>query len=138
VRFYTGDFVKAAVDFTKVADAQPNAYASIWLYLSRVRDATARQAAAADLAKTSAGLQGPDWPNPVVELYLGKQPAEAVRTAAGDARQRCEGEFYIGEWHFAQEDRAKAAAAFKAAVDACPHDFIEYRAAAEELKRLKR
>jgi tetratricopeptide (TPR) repeat protein len=135
-RFNAGEFSKAADDFKRVADTQVNAYPALLLYLSKARDGDAREAKS-DLAKTAGKLKPGDWPLPIVELYLGRKSVQAVEGAAKTTDQRCEAQFYIGEWHLLRKDRTEATRALLAAVDSCPKDFVEYRAAVEELKRVK-
>lgn len=57
--------------------------------------------------------------------------------AASNADERCEADFYIGEWHLIHGRRDEAIPAFRSAVDYCPKDFIEYFAAAAELERIE-
>ena len=78
------------------------------------------------------------WPYAVIDLYLGKRSPAATLEAAKGSDERCEAEFYIGQWHILRGNTAAAAAAHKVAVDTCPKAFIEYRAAIAELKRLTR
>ena len=79
-----------------------------------------------------------EWPYAVAELYLGKRSPAATLDAAVKADDRCEAQFYIGQWHVLKSNAAEAAVSLKAAVDTCPKTFIEYHAAVAELKRLKR
>jgi rhomboid protease GluP len=60
-----------------------------------------------------------------------------VLSAAGKPEERCEAQFYIGEWHVLKNSTAEAVNALQAAVDTCPKTFIEYLVALVELKRLK-
>jgi lipoprotein NlpI len=135
-RFNAGEFSKAAEDFKRVADAQVNAYPALLLYLSKARDGDAREAKSS-LTRTAGKLKAGDWPLPIVELYLGKKSVQAAEAAAKTPEQKCEAQFYIGEWHLSRKDRAEATKALQAAVDSCPKDFVEYRAAVAELKRVK-
>jgi tetratricopeptide (TPR) repeat protein len=135
-RFYAGAFAKATGDFKRVADAQANAYPALMLYVSRSRDGDAREAKN-DLTKSAAKLKAGEWPYPIVELYLGKKSAKDTEAQAKTSGEKCEAQFYIGEWHLLRKDRSEAAKALQAAADSCPKDFVENRAAAEELKRLK-
>jgi lipoprotein NlpI len=66
VRFYTGDFAKAAEDFKQVVDQQPSSYSVIMLYLSRAREDRGR--ATAELQKLAGKLDSQAWPYPIVEL----------------------------------------------------------------------
>ena len=137
-RLYLGEFGKAAEDFKRVADEQANGHALLLGYISRAR-AGRREAREAkdELAKGAGRLKASEWPYPLVELYLGRNSAEAAVAAAGKPEERCEAQFYIGEWHLVRGDHAPAAKALQAAADTCPKDFVEYRGAVEDLKRLK-
>jgi tetratricopeptide (TPR) repeat protein len=134
-RFYTGDFAEAIDDFKRVTDAQANAYPMLLLYLSRAhanhKDATP------ELAKSIGKLKAADWPYPVAEFYLGRKSIDAVLAAAQTPGQRCEAQFYIGEWQLTHDAEKIAAKALQTAVDTCPKDFVEYAGAVAELKRLK-
>jgi len=57
-------------------------------------------------------------------------------SAASKAEERCEAQFYNGEWHLLRGNRAAAATALQAATDICSKDFVEYKGAVAELKRL--
>jgi lipoprotein NlpI len=106
----------------------------LWLYLARARSGP--QIAAAGLETNAKKLKQPDWPYPVVELFLGRRTPEATFAAASD--DRCEAQFYIGEWHLLRGNRPAAMVALKAAVETCPKAFIEYKFAQAELQRLGR
>jgi tetratricopeptide (TPR) repeat protein len=135
-RFYAGAFAEATGDFKRVADAQVNAYPALLLYVSRFRHRDAREAKT-ELTKSASRLKAGEWPYPIIDLYLGKKSAQAAEGAAKTPGEKCEAQFYIGEWHLLRKDRSEAAKALQAAADSCPKDFVENRAAAEELKRLK-
>ena len=57
---------------------------------------------------------------------------------AANPEQRCEAQFYIGQWYVLKGNAAEAETAFKVAVETCPKEFVEYAGAVVELKRLKR
>jgi tetratricopeptide (TPR) repeat protein len=135
-RFYLGDFAKAADDFARVAERRSDdAYAMLLLYVSRAR--AGRRDAASELAKSIQKLKAGEWPYPIVELYLGRKSLAAIEAAPTKHEERCEAQFYIGEFHLARGARPLAAKALQMAVDTCPKDFVEYRGAVEELKRVK-
>lgn len=134
-RFYGGDIAKSADDFKRVVDDQPNAYSTLMLYLARARDG--RKDAASELGKTAGKLKPAEWPYPIVDLYLGKKSLKETEAAAKTPAQKCEVQFYVGEWHLIRKDRSEATKALQSAVDSCPKDYVEYRGAVEELKRLK-
>jgi hypothetical protein len=54
--------------------------------------------------KPNSQTPGPDWPYPVVELFLGHLTLDATLAAATKPDQRCEGQFYVGEWHLSRGD----------------------------------
>jgi lipoprotein NlpI len=134
-RFYMGDYAKAADDFKRVVDGQPNAYSMLWLYLSRARTST--RDARDELAKAAEQLKSPDWPSPMVELFLGKKSLATAQAAASKPEEKCEAQFFVGEWRLLGKDRSEATKALQMAVDTCPKDFAEYAGAVAELKRLK-
>jgi lipoprotein NlpI len=111
-------------------------YTVLWLYLARAR--LGNQDAATELAANAAKLQSPDWPYPVVDLFLGKATPQATLDAPTNSDDRCEAQFYVGEWLALQGDADAAHGRFKQAVDTCKNSFIEYKGARAELKRLDR
>lgn len=135
-RFYQGDFAKAIPDFKRIADAQENGYSRLLLYISKSRDGDAREART-ELTKSASKLKASEWPYPIVEFYLGKKSLKALEDAAKTPGEKCEAQFYVGEWHLSRKDRPEAIKALQSAADNCPKDFVESRAAIEELKRLK-
>ena len=92
----------------------------------------------AELEANTGRLKSKEWPYAVVELYVGKRSPSATLDAAIKPDDRCEAQFYIGEWHVLKGNVDEAQTALKAAVETCPRTFIEYTSAVAELKRLKR
>jgi lipoprotein NlpI len=134
LHFYVGDFAPAAADLARVVKAETDdPYAMLWAYLAAAR--TDAESAKRSLAQ-AATQAGRAWPFPVVELFLGGRTLEATLSAASNPSERCEAQFYGGEWTLLSGDRAAAATALKAAVETCPKSFIEYKGAQAELKRL--
>ena len=74
----------------------------------------AHPTAEAERAANAQRLKPTDWPDAVVELYLGRSTPEAVRAAPG-----------IAEWQLRHADRRAAIEALKRAVSTCPKDFVE-------------
>ncbi len=134
VYFSLGDFNNAASDLLRANDLADNSYTMLWRYLARTR---LGQDGTAELGTNAARLKTKDWPYAVIDFYLGKRTMDDVRTAASSTDERCEVEFYIGEWHLLRGNSADARTALKAAADTCPQTFIEYDGAVGELKRLK-
>jgi lipoprotein NlpI len=81
-------------------------------------------------------LKPSDWPYAVVELFLGQRTAEATLAAPGKPDERCEAQFYIGEWQLLRADRPAAIESLRTAASTCPKDFVEFMDAQAELKRL--
>jgi lipoprotein NlpI len=136
LHFYSGDFVPAADDLSRVVRAErDDLYARLWAFLAAARGdaATAAKSLAAAAAQPS-----PAWPAPVVEMFLDKRTVEATLSAAGTPPQRCEAQFYAGEWKLLHGDKAGAVTTLEAAATTCPKTFIEYKGAKAELKRLGR
>jgi lipoprotein NlpI len=83
----------------------------------------------------------PDWPTPVVTLYLGKSNPVAVIAAVSSAdpkmNQMCEANFYLGEWHLIKGEKEHARSFFTKAENECPSNYLEYACAVSELERLK-
>ena len=95
-------------------------------------------AGAAELAANAARLKSKDWPYPAIELLLGKQTAERTLAAASKPSEKCEANFYVGEWHLIRRDREQAYKMLQTAVDSCSKTFYEHDAAVTELQRIHR
>ena len=131
--FYQGNFKAAATALLRATELEDNAYSAIWRYLAREH---VGENGAAELEANAARLKSKDWPYPVIELYLGGRSPAEVLSVASKPEERCEAQFYIGEWHLLRGNRAAAATALQAAADICSKDFFEYKGALAELKRL--
>jgi lipoprotein NlpI len=140
VNFAQGRYNLAALDLEQAQRLEPDAYATIWLYLARARDGKDGNA---ELATNVKALKGDKWPMPVIGLLSGKLTVEAATAKARDANaktelsQQCEANFYIGEWLLTKKDLKQASARLQQAVAKCPKTFVEYVTAAAEAKRLK-
>lgn len=133
--FYQVNYAAAASDLARAVEHQPDqAYAVIWLYLARSR--AGDPAATAELETNAARLKPTDWPYPIAELYLGRRTPDAALAASGTEGERCEAQFYVGEWQVLKGDLAAAKATLKLAADMCPGTFIEALGARAELRRL--
>jgi tetratricopeptide (TPR) repeat protein len=129
------DYDHAIADFSEAIrlDTQ-SADAVLWLYLARTR--LRDQSATRELATNSKNLKR-DWPFPVVELFLGRRTPKATLAAAIKPDDRCEAQFYVGEWGLLRGERTAAMGALKAAVDNCPQENLGYALARAELQRLR-
>jgi lipoprotein NlpI len=129
-------FDAAASDFAGAVQQEPNGARQVfWLYLARSRIGGGNPIA--ELQANATKLKRPDWPYPIVELFLGDRTPAATLAAANGTNERCEAQFYVGEWHVLRKDGA-ATDSLKAALDTCPKHLIEYSSAQAELKRLLR
>ena len=131
--FYQGNFKAGAAAMLRANELEENVYSMIWRYLARER---AGEDGGAELAANAARLKSKDWPYPVVELYLGGRSPADVLAVTSKPDERCEAQFYSGEWHLLRGNRAAAATALQGAADTCSKEFDEYAGALAELKRL--
>ena len=125
-------FADAAADLSRVAAATPYPYPGLIGFLASSRAGQA----APDLEAAAQRTKSRDWPYAVFELFLGQRDAAATLAAAEKPDERCEAQFYVGEWQLIKGDRAAARQRFEEAVGTCPKTFIEYHAAQGELRRL--
>ncbi len=134
---YAGHFPAAQQDLIQNLQLDPkDPYGAMWLYLARAKGGTDGKD---ELKTNTAALDLSKWPGPVIQLYLGQTTQEDVFHAAGsDSDQKCEYNFYVGEYRALRGERPEALALFHAASDSCPKDFIEYVPALIELNNLEK
>jgi lipoprotein NlpI len=94
------------------------------LYLARTRSGA--HDAAAELETNAQKLKKSDWPYPVVELFLGRQKPKSTLAAPTEPDDRCDAQFYVGEWHLLHGDRPDALDLLKKAVATCRKYDITY------------
>jgi tetratricopeptide (TPR) repeat protein len=139
IRYQQGDFKSSGEDFSKAIAINPNdaffprEFSPMWAYLMAARSGAPNASLA--LAAQTAQLPA-KWPMPVIQLLLGKTSLDSVLAEAKTAEQKCEANFYIGQWHLTKGNTAAARANLTAAVNECPATETERDAAAIELKRL--
>jgi lipoprotein NlpI len=138
--FLRANLAGAVTDFQRGNELNPaNAYDVLWLYLARKR---LGRDDAKDLTRRSAEADPPQWPGPILRLYMGQITAGQLMAAiaSSDAytqkRQLCEANFFAGEDALLHRRRAAAKALLQAASDGCPKTNLHYDAAAAELRRL--
>jgi tetratricopeptide (TPR) repeat protein len=134
MHFYIGNFPKAAADFTQGYQGKIDSYSLLLTYLSLSR---AGQDGKDELTRGASRLESKDWPYPVIELFLGRKSLEDIRGVAANSDRQCEVQYYAGEWYLLHAEKEPARQALQTAVNSCPKDFVEYRAAVSELKRLR-
>jgi tetratricopeptide (TPR) repeat protein len=132
--------VEQVVTALKIAPSYP--YAPLWLHVYRMR---AGQDDAEEFAANAEAVSRAEWPWPVIAFFLGQSDAEALRAAAlspdqPSARnaQVCEVDFFLGIERLVKGAPADARPLLQAALERCPHDYLEYEAAKLELQRLDR
>jgi lipoprotein NlpI len=131
--FYVGNFKAAAKALLRATELDDDAYSALWRYLAREH---VGENGAAELAANAKRLKSNHWPYPVIEMYRGQRLPEEVLSAANSPEERCEAQFYIGEWYLLRGDSVAAGVAFRDAAAMCPKNFNEYDGALAELKRL--
>jgi tetratricopeptide (TPR) repeat protein len=136
-KFLQANFEDAASDYARfVQFHRDEPYTILRLYLARAR--SGQPSGAAELESSAAALKQPDWPFPVVELFLGRKTAAETLAAATTPDQRCEAQYYIGEWYLQRGEKTAALPALQAAADTCPKAFDEFQLAQFELRRFGR
>jgi tetratricopeptide (TPR) repeat protein len=130
--FCLGDFPASAADLKTALELKLGGFKKLHVALFRfIARTRAGQDATPELASYYAGFKLPD---PVFELYLGRGAPEA---ALERPRDRCEAEFYVGQWHLIRGSRDQARTHLQlAAVDGCGFVVPHHAAAVAELKRM--
>jgi tetratricopeptide (TPR) repeat protein len=132
-RFYRGDFNDAAVDLSHSLALKDSAYPMLFLFIARSR---VGEDAVPELEANAGKLHSNEWPYAAIGLYLGRRQPDATLDAASNSVERCQAQFYIGEWDLLHNNPTEAGAALRTAAETCPKTRIEYDAAVAELKRL--
>ena len=133
MQFYQGNFRDAAADMLRSVELEDDAHPMLFRFLARSR---AGESAASELEANAGRLKTKEWPYAVIELYLGRRQPDAALDAASEDTERCEAQFYIGEWHLLRDETTEAATALRVAAETCPKTFVEHDGAIAELKRL--
>ena len=138
LHLFRGPPAKAQADFKQAAELEPKyAYHALWLEIADRRNKTPSR-----LKQAVPHLDMKAWPAPVVRLFLGEIPPEALLAAADNANaatkqeQTCEANFYGGEFALSKGAKEEAARLFRVALDTCPKTFLEAGAAHAELEML--
>jgi len=144
--WHRGKFDLAAADYLKATELAPknsyygsrSGYPLVWYAISAARAGTFDVAA---FAKQVDDIDIDDWPEPLLDFFMAKAKLKDVyaKAARGDgqvpAQRKCEADFYIGEWRIGHGDQGGKALVQQAEQE-CPRNFVEYRAAQTDLKRL--
>jgi lipoprotein NlpI len=132
MHFYRGDFADAAADLARVEGTETYPYPNLFRFLAQTRAGQPFS----DLEPAAQRMKSQHGPYAVLELYLGRRDTGATLAAAQKPEERCEAQFYVGEWQLLQGDTTQAKQLFEQAVSGCPKSFVEYKAARAELDRL--
>lgn len=137
--WYLGRYSDSAAAFAEVLRRTPSdGNAVLWFALAKTGlgdrsfDELAQSAKTVDLRI---------WPGPIIALYLEKLTLRqlfavaSIGTPQALALQRCDVDFYVGEWEL-RANPATAKDLFRQATIACPPDFVVRRAAGFELARM--
>jgi lipoprotein NlpI len=137
-QLYGGTLDKALADVTRASDLDPqDAYKTLWADIVAQRNNVPSR-----LPQASAKVDMSRWPAPIIRMFLGRMPAEAVLAAADDPdakkkkRQVCQANFYGGELALRQGAKDEAVRLFRLAASGCSKDVDEWLAANAELKAL--
>jgi lipoprotein NlpI len=132
-----GRFEGARNDTVRAATLDPrNPYFLLWAAM-----ASQRLGEPNELARRAAAFDKDSWPGALLDLFGGRMaPDEIYRAAArGSGRtssnQKCETDFYVGEWQFARGNFTVARNLLLSAATECPHNDVAFRAAQGELRR---
>jgi lipoprotein NlpI len=133
LHFDSGEFTAAISDLRPVAQKMANPHPALVLYLAQTRSS---QDGTVELKANSERVKSQTWVQSVIDLYLGQSTPSSVLEAAQTTDDRCNVQFYVGEWQLIQNNRAAAIAQLRNAVAGCPKSFVVYRGAVAELARL--
>jgi lipoprotein NlpI len=135
---YGGAPDKALADASKASDLDPqDAYKALWADI-----VAQHNNASSHLSQASAKIDMTPWPAPIIRMFLGRMPPEAVLAAADDpdAKKKksrlCQANFYSGEWALRMGAKDEAVRLFQLAASGCPRETQEWFAANAELKAL--
>jgi lipoprotein NlpI len=138
--FTDGNYTAAAKDWSQAWHGNRGdldiheTYLPIWIYMLEARGDNAQ--AMSGLARPANEIKAKAWPYPVASFYLGQLSVEELDAAAAGNDQKCEANFYVGEWHLLKGDVASARQRFEQALGSCPSNFIERTMTEIEVTRL--
>jgi len=142
-RFYMKQFADAADDFARASslerDASTQSYSDLWAVSAHQR---AGKPLPVDIAKRAAERPRGDWPLPALAMLTGNMSPEEmlkiVNRKTGDelTMTQTEAYFYLGQRYMMLGDRNNAREAFEKVRSLGVLPYVEYTAAAFELKDL--
>jgi lipoprotein NlpI len=133
--YYSGRSEQALRDLDQAVKRTPvDPYAALWDHIVALRRGETDRR-----PELQQAIQLGRWPTPVLRFYSDQIDAEtlslsAIALSPETARdQRCEVDFYRGERALLTNDPTAARPLIMAAASECPHSFIEFDAARQEL-----
>lgn len=146
--WFRGEFVPAAEDFLKAVKLQnkrayeprQGVYSLLWYAITASRAKT-YDAATFAVAAHDLDVDEDEWPGPLMSFIRGKTKVEDIyrKAARGDgvvpAHQKCQADFFIGEWQVANGDPA-GKALLQGMEQSCPKESAFLFDARRDLKRL--
>lgn len=134
------DYGTAVNDVYLAAQQEPsNPYFLLWTAIIGKRAGYFDPAA---YERRAAKFEDGSWPQPLLALFGGQARTDDVyrSAAAGTGRtpanQKCEADFYIGEWRILQGHAQAAKPLILAAVNECPRSYLAWQGATAEYRRL--
>jgi lipoprotein NlpI/V8-like Glu-specific endopeptidase len=142
-RMIDGDMKRAVQDFALAVKYDPEEpFVHLLLFIAQAR-AGQEDAAKGALAAYAEGHHEDDWPQPIIDLFLGRGSPEAVEKAAKAAHQqkdaagqRFDADFYLGQWALLSGDEAAAAQRLKSVYDSSMREYLEFDIARADLTSL--
>jgi lipoprotein NlpI len=133
--FYSANYDVAVTDLARVVRQKPDdAYSALMLHLARARSGSSD--ARNELEANAAKLKQDKWPYTIVEMYLARRAPDSVLAAARTSHERCQAQFYVGQWYLLRNERDNAIKLIKTAAESCPKGFVEHSGVLYELQRL--
>jgi len=144
--FARGNYSDAAYDLSRgIYLMQYPKYNTIWLFLARelAQPFNQRNSATAlgELISNATKFnRDGEWPSPIIDLLLGRTTMDKVLEKIDTdepklSDERCEANFYIGEWLLVKGDLPGARKRLEYAAEKCRKDFVESTAARAAIKR---
>jgi lipoprotein NlpI len=133
-------YAEAAGDANAAAAREPgNPYYLLWTAVIGERAGHFNGETFLGLAKN---FTGNAWPQPLLGLFANRtRPDEVYRAAAlglgrNPANQKCEADFYVGEWRLLRGETDAARLLIRTAANECPRNYLAWSGATAELRRL--
>jgi len=129
----TARYDAAVADLQHAITLNPRFWGPVlWLHIAHLRAGGDDKL---EFARNASTVSTTAWPAPIVAFYLGNTTGDALLAAATTTDQRCEANFYLGEWLLANKRVAEARTHLQSSAQICTTAFYEGPAARAELNR---